>query len=249
MLFFALALAATPASPPAMVTMVRGPVTLVDGASRTPAPAPPFMLSGAQSLDVGAGGHVVLLRQGGAFAVDGPKLVDPESFRVSSSTDKVGPLLEKHTSLASAGAARGAGPALLRPVPNATALDVTDVRWTCDACGPQEVKIVDLRADAVMFTGRGEGMLKLGATKLPPGTYAVTVGDTERTFRVVPRADADAVLASVHAETIPDPADRASTVAAALLLAGYPTDALSTLEAAGLADQVTAYERLAGVRP
>ena len=232
-----------------MVTMVRGTVTLVEGGHRAPAPAPPFLLAANQSLDVGVGGHVVLLREGGAFAVDGPKLVDPESFRVASTGDKLGVLLEKRTSLASAGASRGVGPAVLRPVPNTTALEVHTVRWTCDACGAQDVKIVDLRADSTVFSGRGEGEVGLGTVHLPPGTYAVTVGSTERTFRVSPPTAADAVLASAHADQIDDPLDRAATVAAALLLAGFPTDALTALEAAGLSDQVATYERLVGARP
>lgn len=249
LLLFLAALAADAPAPPAMVTMVRGPVVLVEGARRTPAPSPPFLLTPKQSLDVAAGGHVVLLRQGGAFAVDGPKVVDPESFRVAATGDQVGTLLQKHTSLASAGAARGAGPSVVRPVPNSTVLAVPEIRWRCDACGPQDVTIVDLRADAVKFTGRGEGAVKLGDVALPPGTYSVTVGGSERTFRVVPRAEADALVAATHADTIADPKDRAATVAATLLLAGYPTDALGTLEAAGLPEQVAEYERLAGVAP
>lgn len=83
---------------------------------------------------------------------------------------------------------------------------------------------------------------------LAPGTYAVTVAGTERTFRVVPNTDADAIVASLHLETIPNPKERAAAAAGALFLAGYATDALTTLEAAGLTDMVHDYEILAGVR-
>ncbi|GDX83085.1 hypothetical protein LBMAG42_48960 [Deltaproteobacteria bacterium] len=245
-----LALAADPPPAPAMVTMVRGSVTLVDAGKRSPAPAPPFILAATQSLDLAADAHVVFLRQGGAFAVDGPKQVDPSSFRTTSNAgDKVGDLLAKRTSLAAAGAARGAGPSITRPVPNANAMVVTEVRWTCDNCGLQTVGIVDLRTDQSVWSGNGTGSAILSGIKLGPGTYAVTVGGTERTFRVVDLAAADAVLASVKADSLANENDRAAAGAGALYLAGYPTDALTMLEQHGLTGMVAEYERLAGVAP
>lgn len=235
--------------PPAMVTSVVGTVTVVDGKTRSPAPSPPFILAATQSLDLAAGSRVVMLRQGGAFAVDGPRVVDPTAFKApTTGGDKVGELLQKRTSLAAAGAARAAGPSLLRPVPNAPAVEVREVRWTCDACGEQDVKLTDLRADTVVWSGKGTDRVAL-AGPLSPGTYAVTVGSSERTFRVVPRAEADAIVAAVKAETVADPKDRAAAVAGALFLGGYATDALTTLEAAGVTDLVDDYEKLAGVRP
>lgn len=249
MLLLTLLALAADAPPPAMVTSVSGSVTVVDGKSRTPAPSPPFLLAASQSLDLAAGAHVVMLRQGGAFAVDGPRVVDPTAFKApATGGDKVGDLLKKRTSLAAAGAARGAGPAITRPVPNAPAVSVTEVRWACDGCGEQEVNVVDLRADSVVWTGKGTGSARLAAA-LPPGTYAVHVGGTERTFRVVPRAEADALVASINPDAIVDPKDRAAAVAGALFLGGYATDALGTLEAAGLTDQVDDYEKNAGVLP
>jgi hypothetical protein len=239
-------LAADPA--PAMVTMVRGTVTVVDGATRTPAPAPPFILAAAQTLDLASGAHVVLLRQGGAFAVDGPRVVDPTAFKGSSNaSDKVGALLEKRTSLASAGAARSGGPSIVRPVPNSQLLTLGEVRWSCEGCGEQTVLVVDLRADDAAWSTQGTGRVAYTGAALAPSTYAVTVGATERTFRVVPRADADALIASLALETIAAPEDRAAATAGALFLAGYQTDALSTLEAAGLSEMLHQYEVLAGV--
>lgn len=146
LLLYSLALAADPA--PAMVTTLSGNVTLIDGKSRTPAPAPPFILGGTQSLDLAAGAHVVMLRQGGAFSVDGPRMVDPSAFKApSSGPDRVGDLLQKRTTLAAAGASRGEGPMITRPVPNTPTLAVTEVRWSCADCGEVEVRVVDLRSD------------------------------------------------------------------------------------------------------
>ncbi|MDP2314253.1 MAG: hypothetical protein Q8P41_15230 [Pseudomonadota bacterium] len=241
---------ATATDAPAMVTLVRGPVTLVQGGKSTAAPAAPFLLTAGQTLDLGAGAHVVFLRQGGAFTVDGPKKVDPTSFSSAPvGGDQVGVLLQRRTSLASAGASRGAGVVLTRPVPRAPMLALRDIRWRCDACGPQPVAVVDLRADTTVWTGRGEGSVTYDGLALAPGTYVVRVGVEEFALRVTPRDEADAAIASAHADQVADPADRAATVAAALLLAGYPTDALTALEGAGLTELVGGYEKLAGVAP
>lgn len=247
-LFLPLALAADPS--PAMVTMLRGAVTLVNGAERTPAPPAPFILLGKQTLELSAGAHVVLLRQGGAFAVDGPRVVDPAAFKVAvNASDRVGALLEKRTSLSSAGAARGAGPTILRPVPNTQLLSLTEVRWRCPGCGDQPVAVTNLRVDAPGWTGSGDGRAAYTGAPLAPSTYAVSVGGTERTFRVVDRTEADALLAGLALDTMPAPEDRAAAAAGALFLAGYQTDALATLEAAGLTDMLHHYEVLAGVAP
>lgn len=191
---------------------------------------------------------MVLLRQGGAFAVDGPRIVDPTAFKGSSNdSDRVGALLEKRTSLASAGASRGGGPSIVRPVPNAQLLALTEVRWACAECGEQDVTVVDLRANSAGWAAKGSGSVPYTGAALGPSTYSVTVGATERTFRVAPQADADALLASLALETMTSPEDRAAATAGALFLAGYHTDALTTLEAAGLKEMLHQYEVLAGV--
>ena len=63
-----------------------------------------------QRLELGAGSRVVLLRQGGAFAVDGPKSVDPAAFVTTAAPDAVTSLLGRKTTLAVAGASRSVGP-------------------------------------------------------------------------------------------------------------------------------------------
>lgn len=252
-LLFLAALAADPAAPagpPAMVTMVKGSVTLVEGKTRSPAPAPPFLLSASQSLDLAAGAHVVLLRQGGAFTVDGPRQVDPESFHSAANTsDKVGSLLEKRTSLASAGVARGGTVALTRPIPGAPVLALGDIRWSCDHCGPQTVVLADLHADARLWSGSGEGAVRYDGAALNPGVYGLKIGDAEFSVRVAPRTEADAILAGAHLDTLPTPTDRAAATAGALLLGGFPTDAIAALEGGGLTDLVPDYEKIAGLRP
>lgn len=235
---------------PAMVTLVKGPVTLVAGATRTPAPAAPFLLVAGQTLDVGAGGRVVLLQQGGAHTVEGPATVDPSHLPAQGSVaDAVGGLLDWRTSLSSAGASRGGAVTVTRPVPDAPVLTLTEVRWSCAACGPQNVILTNLYADSAGWTGRGEGRVAYDGPPLGPGTYVVTVGTRELAVRVVAPDGADAALAAAHPDRIADPQDRAAVIAGTLLLAGFPTDALRTLEAAGLTNLVTETERLAGLHP
>jgi hypothetical protein len=228
---------------PAMVTLVRGPVTLVE-AGKTSTPVAPLLFTSGQVLDVGAGGHVVLLRQGGAFTIDGPRRVDLASLQApAAQADPVGSLLEKRTSLASAGASRGGTVKLLRPIPGAPVLELHEVRWAC-GCGPQDVVVHDLRADTPLWTTNGEEGARYDGPALAPGTYLVRIGGFEQAFRVAARTEADAALVAARAETVTDPADRAAITAGALLLAGYPTDALDVLEGAGLTALVGAYERL-----
>ena len=251
MLFVLLSAASAQASTtPAMVTLVQGAVTVLTGTTRTPAPAAPFLLTPGQTLDVGAGGHVVLLQQGGAHTVDGPALVDPTRLRAQGSVaDAVGGLLDKRTSLSSAGASRGGALTITRPVPRAPVLGVDEFRWSCAACGVQDVLMTNIYADSAGWTGRGEGKVRYDGGPLSPGTYVVTIGGEEMAFRVVPRTEADAALAAAHLEAIADPRDRAAVTAGVLLLAGYPTDALGVLETAGLVELVAEVERLAGLRP
>jgi hypothetical protein len=238
------ALAADP--PPSMVTLATGAVTVVQGKTRTVAPAAPFLLASGQTLDLAAGAHVVILRSGGAFSADGPRVVDAKALAPATATpDEVGSLLSNRTSLASAGAARAAGLTLTRPVPNTPAYAIADVRWVCDGCGPQPVEVRDLRADTSVWTGKGDGAVRYDGPALAPGVYLVRVGGNEFSVRVSPADEEQALLGGLQG--IPDPADRAASEAGALLLAGHPTDALARLEAAGLTGLVAATEKLAGV--
>lgn len=249
----AAAAAAPPAAPPpAMVTLARGPVAIVDGGKSSPAPAAPFLLAAGQALDLGEGAHAVFLRQGGAFTVDGPKRIDPgwlEARAASGPEDAVGTLLERRTSLASVGASRSGGLAVVRPVPGAPALALREVRWRCDACAAMAVTVSDAHGGGVVWKGTGDHAVAYGGPALAPGTYVVSVGATEQSVRIVARTEADAAIAAAHPDAIPDAADRAAAIAGALLLAGFPTDALATLEQAGLTELAAQTERLAGVGP
>ena len=248
MMLLALSLSAA-AETPALVTLAQGPVTLVSAESSAPAPAAPFLVPPAGSLELGAGAHVVVLRQGGAVAVDGPPHLDPASLHAAVAADAVGSALDKHTSLASVGAARAGGLVVTRPVAGYPLLSLHQIRWRCDACGVQQVAVIDLHADAAIRTATGEGAVRYDGPALAPGTYAVRVGEVEAAFRVVPAGEAEALLTAAHLDAIADPRDRAAATAGTLLVAGYPTDALDTLDAAGLADLAQGYERALGLSP
>lgn len=247
-MFWCLSLAWAEPPTPALVTSLNGPVVLVDGAARGPAPAPPFLLSPTQRLEVSTGGRVVLLRQGGAFAIDGPRTVDPSALVGTAAPDAVSSLLGKKTSLAVAGAARASGPALLRPVPGAPALALTEVRWRCDACEAATVELVNTRTGETLWSGSGQGHVAYGGAPLSPGAYGLVLSGRTFGFAVLEPSVVEPVLAAAHIHALPE-ADRPAALAGAYLLAGLPTDALRVADEGGDHALVTAIEAAVGVAP
>ncbi len=233
---------------PAMVTTVNGSVTLVDGASRTAAPRPPFLLSTSQRLELAAGSRVVLLRQGGAFAVDGPKTVDPSAFTPGPAADPVSSALAKKTSLAVAGASRASGFALTRPVAGAPALALHELRWRCEACGEQAVTLSDLREGGTVWSATASDGLAYTGPVLPPGAYSLNVGGREFLVRIVDGTEAAALVEAAQLASLPE-ADRAAALASAYLLGGLPSDALHEADKSGDAGLVAGLEAAAGILP
>ena len=230
-----LAAAADPA--PAIVTTARGTVTLVEAGARKPAPAPPFLLGPGQSLDLAAGALVVVLRQGGAWEVTGPKIVDAASLRppeVTADASALGDLLARRTSAGTAGASRAGGIAVVRPVPGKPTTALSEVRWRCDRCGEQAIELVDLRMDETVWTGKGTERVAYAGTPLHAGSYAVKVGGHEFAFTVTRPEDGARVkdaLTQASVEKL-DPNARAAATAALYLQAGLYTDALTALDGA-----------------
>ncbi len=233
---------------PAMVTTVQGNVTLVEGGSRTAAPRPPFLLTTAQRLELATGARVVLLRQGGAFAVDGPRTVDPAAFTPGPAADPVSSALAKKTSLAVAGASRASGFSLTRPVAGAPALALHDLRWRCEGCGEQAITLSNLREGGTVWTATARDGLAYTGPILAPGAYSLAVGGREFLVRIVDGAEAGALVEAAHLDALPE-ADRAAALASAYLLGGFPTDALHEADRSGDAALVAGIEAAAGVVP
>lgn len=251
---------------PAVVTTVRGDVSLSSGDELAP---PPALIPQGQTLTVGAGATVVLLWQGSALKFDGPCEIDPAALQApedgrSDQASALQGLLTRQSSTSRPAASRAAATvSLQRPIAGLPLLELGAVRWTCDACGELEVVVEDAREETVVWSSSGEGELLYDGPALKPGSYYLRLGGVDHLFRVAPADQAAEVqgaltAASAVAATLPDadPAARVGIATAALLHEGLYTDALYRLDQA-LAEQpqdalllelLADYETRAGLR-
>lgn len=248
------------AASPALVTSARGPAVVVTAGTRAAAPPAPFLLAVDQSLDLPAGSSVVLLHEGVAFSLAGPKVVEASALRspqASTAAPAIQSLLDRKVTLAKAGASRGTR--LLRPVAGTPLVSLGEVRWSCSPCADTPVAILSMTAAAPVWTSHGEGTVRYDGEPLWPGWYLLQVGGDSFTFQVVEEAERKAVAAAFSVVTPPD-ADAASlaTIPAALWLqAGMPSEALYVLDRARAAYPDDAeltrlsaeIESRAGIRP
>jgi hypothetical protein len=251
---------------PAVVTTVRGDVTLSDGGELAP---PPVLISEGQTLTVGAGATVVLLFQGSALKFDGPCEVDPAALQApeesrSEHASALQGLLTRQSSTSRPAASRGgATVSLTRPVAGLPLIELAAVRWACDGCGELEVVVEDAREETVVWSSRGEGELLYDGPALGPGSYYLRLGGVDHLFRVAPADQAAEVRGALTAAdavgaTLPDtdPAARVGVATAVLLHEGLYTDALYLLdralaehpEDALLLQLLVDYETRAGLR-
>lgn len=243
-----------------LVTTTKGGITLVTPSGRAPAPAAPFVLTSGQSLDLAAGATVVLLHEGVAFALVGPKQVDPDGLRVPE-TNAAGPalgaILTRKVTQARPGASRG--PKLLRPVAGAPLVTLGDVRWACAPCVDTPVTLLSRTAAEPVWTGHGAGSTRYDGQPLWPGEYSLQIGGDLYNFRVVEDSEHIAVAAALDVTPPADthPATLATIPAAIWSQAGMPTEALYLLdraraaypEDAELLRLTTELETRAGIRP
>lgn len=242
---FVVALSAAEAAP-ALVTTTRGEVSVVREGVASAAPAPPFVLAEGERLRVGDGGLAVLLAGGLATQVLGPRELATSDLTPAPSGSGGGgsldALLGRRTSVASAGASRGASDVrMIRPIPGSQVLSVPYVAVDCDGCGPVEVKLYDFGADRDVWRGRGGARIPYTGPALGEGAYLVGVGPREHAISVVSaseRQEIEALVAAARSATDrwvgaeADPAARASVEAAVYLQAGFPSEALYTIDAA-----------------
>jgi hypothetical protein len=227
---------------PAVVTTVRGDVTLSSGDPLAP---PPALIPPGQTLTVGAGATVILLWQGSALKFDGPCQIDPATLQApeearSEHASALQGLLTRQSSTSRPAASRGAATvALKRPVAGLPLLELGGVRWTCDGCGELEVVVEDAREETVVWSSRGEGQLDYDGPALKPGSYYLRLGGVDHLFRVAPADQVEELqgaltAAAAVADTLvdADPAARVGITTAALLHEGLYTDALYRLDQA-----------------
>ena len=254
------------AAPPTLVTLADGPVTRAGEA----VPDAPFVLDAGQTLTLGEGATVIVLHDGAATRLRGPRTVDPAALEAPSvagnpAQSALGQVLTREVSYRRAGASRGGDLSLVRPVPGGTVLGLHDVAWRCEGCGEQTVQVHDFLADKVVWTGSGEGRLGYEGPALTPGPYLVTVGGRDFSITVAPAEDqerlklarqaADEAMDGLRSRGIDDMASLISIPAGLYMRAGLASDALWAVDEAlrthpddaGLRALRTRLERQAGI--
>lgn len=227
-----LALVATSAASPALVTAARGSVSLV--AETETQPAAPYVLDDAHALRVPDGAVAVVLFEGRAIQVTGPALVKTAELAGAGQATGQDPsvlagLIERGTSTKQAGATRAGGTQLTRPIAGAKVADVPGFSWSCDGCGEQQVELTSFLDDEVVWTGAGTSSVTYNGPSLQPGPYALKVGSHEFSFRVADEGQVEAMALVVG---IDDPVLYAQAIAGLFAQSGFYSEALWTLDAA-----------------
>ncbi|MFT6142790.1 MAG: hypothetical protein ACJAZO_003296 [Myxococcota bacterium] len=231
---------------PALVTTTRGTVELVQQGQSTPAPPPPFILEEGATLTLGDEALVVVLFEGSATQLHGPRDVDQSDLKTreaapATRTSTLESLLATRTLTSRAGASRAGGSQmhLTRPIPGAQVVAIPYIAWRCDACPPTQVSIYDLRNDVDLWTGEGASYVPYDGPPLTPGAYLLALGDREHAFTVVATEDSQRLASLVQAASEAsdelvgvgaDIAARTSIVAAVYLQSGFPSEALYTID-------------------
>lgn len=223
------------AASPAVVTTVRGDVTLSGGASLAP---PPALIPEGEILSLAEGATVVLW-QGAALKFDGPCVVDPATLLApeeasSEHASALMGLLTRQSSTTRPAASRGGATVdLTRPVAGLPLLKLRDIRWTCAGCGALDVVVEDARAETVVWSSSGDGRVVYDGPELQPGSYYLRLGGVDHLFRVVSNSDAWTMSVALEAaadlaDTLSDddPAARLGLATAMLVNEGLFTDAL-----------------------
>ncbi|MCP4920060.1 MAG: hypothetical protein GY913_24425 [Proteobacteria bacterium] len=230
-----LALVATSAASPALVTAARGAVSLV--AETETQPAAPYVLDDAHALRVPDGAVAVVLFEGRAIQVTGPALVKTAELVGAGQATGQEPsvlagLIERGTSTKQAGATRAGGTTLSRPLQGAKVATVPTFSWSCGDCGEVAIELASFLDDEVVWISAGTNTVAYDGPALEPGPYAVKVGGQEFSFRVTDSSAQDQVAAIVAGAGISDPVLAAEVGAGLYAQAGLLSEALWTLDAA-----------------
>lgn len=223
---------------PAMITASKGAVSL-EGSDAPPAP---FLLNEGQALKIAEGATVVVLYEGAATQIKGPATLSVGDLTGAKAADGdelalLGDLMTRTTSVGSVGATRAVGGlSLERPLAGSVVVQPSEIRWSCTACGEQQVEIISFLDDEVVWTGKGTGHVAYDGPALQPGPYAVTVGGNEFAFKVAKTADVKQVETAIEAargavEGL-ELAAATSVISAVYLQANMPNEALRIVDEA-----------------
>ncbi|MFK7927147.1 MAG: hypothetical protein AB8H79_03090 [Myxococcota bacterium] len=228
----------------ALVTLATGSVTQADGTT----PSAPFVLKSGQTITLGEGGSVVVLAEGTATRLRGPRTVSMTDLHAPSvgtqgqtSGAALTQVLSRDVSFAKAGASRGGALTLTRPIAGGQVQHFAGVSWRCEDCGPQTVSLTPLMADDPIWTTQATDTAAYDGASLAPGPYLVRVGDEEFAMTIATQGQSKGVKTAVQhglsllGDSEDDVALKPSVVAGIYWSAGLTADALWTLDAAAAA--------------
>ncbi len=237
---------------PGLVTACSGTV-LLDGLA---APVVPFVVAEDARLELGADGEIVVLVGGVALRRATAGVVDLTSPTGDAAAGALPGLLQRQVDTRHAGATkapldrqsrtsrsgatRAGAVELLRPVPGADLLGLSEVRWRCDApCPDSSVHLRAALDGTDAWAGSGAGAVQLPGLDLSPGLWELTVGGDSFALRVPDDVRATELRAALEeadaaAATLPetDVVGRVGVRAAVRWQLGLPSDALAIVDAA-----------------
>jgi len=235
----------SPAAAEPIVTMAYGDVKVVSVSGSTPAPDGHFRLEAGQTLEIGDDAFVCMMDGAIRKRVQGPaSLAYGADFGGSTPTrsgddSPLAALLARKSTSHASGATRGRDgtkPALVRPIEGTRIARLSEIRWTCDSCGPQQVVVRDPETWAPLWSGRAEGSLVYEGPSLAAGEYLLEFGDLYFKLKVAKDGEFASVQRAVE-EALEGTdglslAEKTSIEAAVWDLGGFPTQALARIETA-----------------
>jgi hypothetical protein len=209
-------------------------------------PAPvPLALSEGQSIEIPEGAQARLLINGRPRTMHGPASVSTQAVGGAKGhrSDDSGILdslgLTRQIGMA-AGATRGGAvrpgqPVLLRPLPRSSALGISEIRWVCEACGEQKVRVIKMSTRSPLWRGTGLGRVTYSGRELAPGEYGIQLnGGPPSPFDVIGAEKAQRIESAAKTvnEGVVEPYQRLSAEVALWWLSDVKSEALRRLDAA-----------------
>ena len=221
-----------------LITRTSGNVFVKENSEKKNVPSTVFALFEHQTLVLEEGSFAILLRNGVAQQVTGPKKISPNDWKEKAvSTQKnnsLSRLLSKKSSIRNIGASRSLdGFQLQRPLSSGTLIEAKEVRWYCHDCDVQEVQILSVDEDLI-WSGAGKFSVQYDDEPLPPGPYLLDIGGLRTGFQIADAEQQNLLresLRELHDQIEHMPLlDRVSLYVAVLEQAGMPSEVLYALD-------------------
>ena len=224
-----------------LVTRTSLGVQVKDSSGTRDAPAGAFPLLDGQSLIIPQNGIAVILSNGNAEQIVGPKTFSTDSTigsgDVATNQDALANVLSRQSSTNSVGATRGGGNfTLLRPIEGTSLVTLSKIQWKCDSCEKKDIEVINLLTFDSLWSGSGSLQMKYEGDPLMAGDYAIKVDDNYLAFKIVdPTESAVITEAAIQAKRLASDlsmVDQVAVEAAIWSHAGMPTEALYVVDQA-----------------